>query len=113
MTTHPSKIEQQVMAGVGAVYLGRKATSRTAIEIYALVISLWVIGRLVWVSKIFDNFFTVEKHGLGAINTYILYAIEHTHPVVQLTLLVAVVTFVALVIDAGRSIASPTRALAM
>lgn len=102
-----SKIEQQVMAGVGAIYVARTLTNTTALKIYALILSVWMFGRLVWVSKVFNNFFAVEKNGFGAISNYLLYAVLHTHLAVQLTLLVAAVAFIGLVIDAVRSLATP------
>lgn len=102
-----SKIERQVMAGVGSIYIARTLTNTTALKIYALILSVWMFGRLVWVSKVFDNFFAVEKNGVGSVGNYLLYAIEHTHLAVQLTLLVAAVAFIGLVIDTVRSLATP------
>jgi hypothetical protein len=109
MSNHVSKIEQQVMAGVGTIYSARKLTGLTALKIYALILSVWGIGRLVWVSKVFDNFFAVEKNGIGAISNYLLYAVEHTHLAVQLTLLVAAVAAVSLLVDTVRSISNSSR----
>ena len=102
-----SKIEQQVMASVAVIYAARALTSRTALEFYVFFLSVWGIGRLVWVSKVFENFSLVEKQGLGAMSNYILYAVEHTHLAVQLTLLVAAVALISLVIDLVRSVSSP------
>ncbi len=99
-----SKIEQQVMAGVGVIYTARMLTGLTALKIYALILSVWGIGRLVWVSKVFDNFFAVEKNGVGAIFNYLLVAVEHTHLAVQLTLLVAALAFVSLMVDFVKSV---------
>ncbi|MDE1925237.1 MAG: hypothetical protein KGH79_03605 [Patescibacteria group bacterium] len=103
-----SKIEQQVMAGVGAIYIARTVTNNTALKIYALILSVWVFGRLVWVSKVFGNFFAVEKNGLGSISNYLLYAVEHTHLAVQMTLLVALVAFAGLCVDIVRSFSART-----
>ncbi|HEY5382947.1 MAG TPA: hypothetical protein VIJ88_00070 [Candidatus Paceibacterota bacterium] len=109
MSNHVSKIEQQVMASVGVVYTMRKLTELTALKIYALILSIWAIGRLVWVSKVFDNFFMVEKSGIGAISNYLLYAVEHTHLAVQLTLFVAALAAVSLLVDAVRSLSASHR----
>jgi hypothetical protein len=106
-----TKIEQQVMASVGVIYTARTLTNVTALKVYALILSVWGIGRLVWVSKVLDNFFAVEKYGLGAISNYLLYAVEHTHLAVQLALFVAAVASVGLIIDAARSF-SASRGLA-
>jgi hypothetical protein len=103
-----SKIEQQVMASVGVIYTARTLINTTALKLNALVLSVWMIGRLVWVSKVFDNFFTVEKSGIGSVSNYLLYAVEHTHVAVQLTLFVAAIAFIGLVVDAVRSLTTPS-----
>ncbi|MBX4192318.1 hypothetical protein KW798_02410, partial [Candidatus Parcubacteria bacterium] len=50
-----SKIEQQVMASVAAIYTVRQLFSRTALKLYVCAASLWGLGQLVWVSKVFEN----------------------------------------------------------
>ena len=100
-----SPIERQVMANVGAIYFARALTGTTALKVYAIILSLWVVGRLVWVSKVFANFVEVEKGGLGSMSNFVLAALEHTHLGVQLALLVAGVAVVSLVIDAVRKLA--------
>ena len=106
-----SKIERQVMAGVGTVYAARQLTSVGALKIYALILSLWAVGRLVWVSMVFKNFMQVEKSGAGAITNYMVQAVEHTHLAVQLCLVVAVVAAASLALDTIRSISSPSHSL--
>lgn len=105
--TSVSKIERQVMAGVGTVYAARQLTSTTALKVYALILSLWTVGRLVWVSHVFANFLEVERGGLGAMANYTLYALEHTHLGVQLALLVAAVAFISLAAEMVRSNRTP------
>ncbi|MDB5224718.1 MAG: hypothetical protein JWO43_340 [Candidatus Adlerbacteria bacterium] len=107
-----SIIEKNVMAGVRMVYLGRTLVSRTALEAYVAVLSLWGIGRLVWVSEVFHNFVTVEKLGLAATGKYVLYALGHTQIGVQLTLLVLGAALLGLAVDAVRSATTPTRRFA-
>lgn len=104
-----SKIEQQVMAGVGAIYLARTLTNTTALKLYALILSVWMFGRLVWVSRVFQNFLMVEKNGVGSMFSYLLYAVEHTHLAVQVTLLVGLIAFVGLVVDTVRSLSAATQ----
>ena len=99
------------MAGVGTVYAARQLTSVGALKVYALILSLWAVGRLVWVSMVFKNFMQVEKSGAGAIFNYSLQAVEHTHLAVQLALLIAVVAAASLFLDTIRSILSPSRTL--
>jgi hypothetical protein len=103
----PSNIEQRVMANVATVYSVRKVFSATALKLYVLVAALLSIWKLVWVTRIMQNFTAVEKNGLVSVGNYFVYAVVHTHPVVQLTLVVAAVAFVALVIDLIRSTSTP------
>lgn len=98
-----STIEQRVMASVGAIYLLRRVTGWRALKVYALLASSIALWQLVWVHKVFDNFFAVEKKGTGAIANYALEALMHTQVAVQLTLLVATITCVSLVLDTMRT----------
>lgn len=107
-----TKIEQQVMAGVAVVYAARKLLSRTALELYVLAASAIALWQLVWVHKVFENFFAVEKNGFGSMFNYLIVAVEHTHLAVQLTLLVAALAFVALLVDVARSVATPRTLIA-
>lgn len=99
------------MASVGTIYATRQLTSVGALKIYALLLSLWAVGRLVWVSMVFKNFMQVEKSGAGAIFNYTLQAVEHTHVAVQLCLLIVIVAAISLALDVIRSISSPSRSL--
>ncbi len=100
------------MAGVGTIYTMRQLTSRGALKVYALLLSLWAVGRLVWVSKVFENFLQVEKSGAGAITNYMVQAVEHTHVAVQLCLLIAIVAAASLALDTIRSVSAPKNTLA-
>lgn len=106
MSKQMSSIERRVMASVGVIYIAHAITGITALKVYALILSVWGIGRLVWVSRVFDNFFMVEKHGLGAISNYLLVALEHTNIAVQLTLFVAALAFVSLLVDFVRAVSA-------
>jgi hypothetical protein len=107
MTHNISSIERNVMAGVRMVRLGRTLVSRTALEVYTLVASVYVLGRLVWVSRVVDNFFAVERLGVGATGRYLLYALEHTHLGVQAALAVATVAGALFVADLLRTVVTP------
>ena len=98
-----SRIEQQVMAGVGIVYAAHLLLSRAALELYALALSAVALWQLVWVHKVFENFFTAEHAGLGALGNYLFVAVEHTQLAVQVTLLVAVVALIGLIVDTMQS----------
>ncbi len=101
-TTHTA-----VMASVGAIYIGRVLTGTRALKVYALILSVWGIGRLAWVSKIAENFFTVEQRGIGSLVTYIFAAIEHAHLGVLIAVVIASFAAISLFLDFARSIAAP------
>jgi len=97
------------MGNVGAIYVGRALTGTRALSLYAIILSVWAIGRMAWVAKVFANFAMVERAGTGAAAKFVVYALEHAHLGVQLALLVAAVAFAALVADVLRSLGAPQR----
>jgi hypothetical protein len=100
-----SKISQQVMASVAVIYAARKASGPTALKLYTLMLSIWGIGKLVWVSKVFENFLVAGKSGMTALSNYLLVALEHAHISVQLTLAVFIIAGVWLLLDLARAAA--------
>ena len=112
VNTQISKIEHQVMASVGVVYTARKLFAPAMLKAYVLVLSALALWRLVWVTRIEQNFFSVMHGGAVAVGEYAIYAFLHTHLVVQITLAVAAVAFVMLVVDLARSVSTPRQNLA-
>jgi hypothetical protein len=102
MTTQIN-IEQRVMANVGVIYSTRKVFSTTALKAYVLVLSALALWRLVWVTKVMQNFAIVEKNGIAAVGNYVVSAVVHTHPIVQVTLAVAAIAFILLFADLFRA----------
>src|SRR3989344_5249707 len=94
-----SSIEQQVMAGVGVVYTARQLTSATALKLYVCAASLYGIGRLVWVSHVFENWANV---GLSGSLQFMAAAVLNTHTAVQLTLMVLLFAAASLLLDLVR-----------
>jgi hypothetical protein len=105
-----SKIEQQVMAGVGVIYVARALLSATAFKLYILVSSIWMLGVLVWVARVQENFISALQGGLHQTAVYVLYALTDTTALVQLTLLVAVFALGSLAVDLIRSFSRHSRA---
>jgi hypothetical protein len=105
-------IEQRVMANVGVIYTTRKVFSPTMLKLYVLVLAMLAIWRLVWVTRIEQNFLHIMNGGVVAVGNYVVYALLHTHPAVQVTLAIAAVAFVMLVADFVRSAATPRQSLA-
>jgi len=98
-----SKIEQQVMASVGIIYLGRSLMSATALKLYVFVAAAYTLVQLTWVHKVFANWAHV---GLGGTWQFVTYAILHTHLPVQVALMVLAVAGILLVRDAVRAYSS-------
>ena len=96
-----SKIEQQVMASVGTIYLGRKLISSTALKFYALVVAAYALVQFTWVHKVFANWAHV---GLAGSWQFVSYAVLHTHLPVQIALVVVAVAGISLVRDMARSL---------
>lgn len=101
-----NSIEQQVMATVAVVYMARRLTSRTALELYALVVSVIGIVAFVSVSNVTANLGNVAQNGIESIVAYIVAAVLGTTIIVQIALVLGVVAFLSLVSDAIKLIAS-------
>ena len=104
-----SRIEQQVMAGVWVIYAVRQLVSMNALKLYICALSLYGIGRLVWVSNVFENWTNV---GLQGTAQFMASAVLNTHLPVQLTLLVLMFAGVSLFLDFARGIAGSGRRFA-
>lgn len=98
-----SKIEQNVMAAVGTIYIARTLLSGTALKLYTLAFSVLAFSKLVWVSKIFENLREVAQGGTASVGNFFLAAFGHAHISVQVTLLIAMVAAVLLAVDLARA----------
>lgn len=94
-----SKIEQQVMASVAALYAARQLTSATALKLYVCVLALFGIAKLVWVARVFENLANV---GTGKFFEFIFVAVVNTDVWVQVALVVLAVAGVGLIRDLLR-----------
>ncbi len=99
-----SKIETQVMASVAAIHAARRLTGRTALELYALGVSLAGVATLVSIPNIAANFSNVAQLGLSAIATFLVAAITNTTLFVQLALVVGAFALVFLCADLVRAL---------
>ena len=104
-----SKIEQQVMAGVGVIYAVRQLISATALKLYICAASLYGLVQLVWVHRVFENWASV---GLSGTAQFVASAVLNTHLPVQLTLLVLMFAGVSLLLDFAGGIAGSGRRFA-
>ncbi|OGC87671.1 hypothetical protein A3D70_01175 [Candidatus Adlerbacteria bacterium RIFCSPHIGHO2_02_FULL_54_18] len=99
-----SKIEQQVMAGVGVIYATRQLVSATALKLYVCALSLYGLAQLVWVARVWENFSQV---GLQHSLQFVLSAVLNTHLPVQIALSVLIFVGFSLLLDFVRSTFSP------
>jgi hypothetical protein len=106
-----SKIEQNVMGTVAAIYAWRLLISFTAVKLYTLIFSLIGIALLVSVPNVFENFSHVAQGGVASIWVFILSAIVGTTLLVQFALLLGTLSFISLFADAIRR-RTPHRLLA-
>mgnify|MGYP000434844636 CR=1 FL=1 len=97
-----SKIEQQVMAAVGVLYLARIATSNRALKVYALLFSFVGIAMFASLPNVVHNFGMVTANGLPSTLTYIVAAVLGTKIIVQLALVIGVVAGFLLFVDVAR-----------
>ncbi len=97
------------MASVGVIHTTRRLLSRTALKVYALVISAYALGIMVWVSRVEENFVQVLNGGVLAVGQFVLTAFANTSTVVQLVTLVAVFCVGSLMVDLARNVSQPNR----
>jgi len=91
------------MAAVAAIYITRTLLSLTALKVYMIILAVWGIARLVWVSRVVENFYTVEQSGAAAAGRFLLAAVSHAQLGVQIALLIMVIAGVSLLLDISRA----------
>ena len=91
-----SVIEQNVVAVAYVIHAARVALSAVALKFYVFGVSLYALGRLVWVSHVVENF---RQVGFQNDFHFMTYAVLHTHTLVQLALLVAIAAFILFLAD--------------
>lgn len=104
-----SIIKQNVMASVLVVYFARKATSRTALECYALFLCAFSTTVLVSLPNVFQNLLAVAQSGLPAIGLFVLSALSNTSHAVQLVLLIGLAASVLIAFDALKALRESPR----
>ncbi|MCC7500795.1 hypothetical protein IT396_03285 [Candidatus Nomurabacteria bacterium] len=101
-----SKIEQQVMASVGTIYIARQLVSGTALRIYVCLIALGLLARLVWVERVVENFM---QSGVGNAHNFIASAVLNTELPVQIAFAALVIAGAWVSRDLARLSYSPRR----
>lgn len=98
-----STIEQNVMRNVALIYTLRSLTGTTALKAYVSILSLYGLGVLVWVAKVWENLASV---GLEQAPQFLLSAVLNTEFFVQALLLVGAFAAVSFVRDVTRATSS-------
>lgn len=101
--SNQTKIERQVMASIAIVYAVRKATSRIALECYALVLSFAGAAVFVSLPHVAANLSNVASGGIVSIGAFFISAVLGTKLIVQLALLVGISALVLMAVDIARS----------
>ena len=97
--TEQSDIERIVMRRVHRISVLRIVVSGTVFAVTLALLTLYGIGREVWVARVFEN----GPQGLGAHALYLMYAFEHTRFVVQTLAVTCVGSFVYLARELVRA----------
>jgi hypothetical protein len=90
MTT--SSIQQNVMRRVRTIHALKAASSGAGASAVLLVVSLYIIGREVWVARVWENMPNIGN--LAAFSRFFTYAFTHTNLSVQVLILLTVLAAV-------------------
>ncbi|MDB4992080.1 MAG: hypothetical protein JWL75_325 [Parcubacteria group bacterium] len=77
-----SRIQDIVMLRVRTIHALRSSTTGAGLSVLILISSLYLIGRKVWVARVFQNMPRLED--VPALLRFSFYAFSHTNPVVQI-----------------------------
>jgi hypothetical protein len=91
VTTVNSKIRTIVMGRVYAIHTLYILLSTTSLSVLVFAISLWSIGREVWVSRVFQN--TPSLMNANAVLHFYLLAFLDTRSIVQALTLITAAAF--------------------
>lgn len=94
-----SEIEQNVMARVSAIYIGRILFGATALKLYSVCLSLTAIASLVSISDVAGNLYHV---GISGMATFLFAAFMQTTVFVQFALLVGLIAGVWFAMDLSK-----------
>ncbi len=104
-------IERNVMAVARVVHAVRVMTGKTALELYAFVVSVVGLTTMVSLSHVVQNIGVVAGHGLVGVAAYLGVAVVKTNILVQVALLLGTFSLVLFMRDMTRSL-RPTMRLA-
>ena len=88
------------MASVAVIYAARRLASPFALKLYVCLASLWGIGQLVWVARVFEN---LEAAGLRSTLRFAYSALLNTDILVQVVLLAFIAAAASLFLEIART----------
>lgn len=97
-----SFVHQNVMRRVRTIHRLKSATSGVAASVLVLIASLYLIGREVWVARVWENMPSVSN--IAAFSRFFTYAFTHTHLSVQLLILFVIFATLWLLRELGRMV---------
>jgi len=99
-----SNIKQNVMNRVRTIHTVRPFTSGTAVALFLIVLSLYAIGRFIFVAQVFRNM--PSPADIGAFLNFFVVAFMHTDFIVQVLSVLVVASLIWVARDVVRSIHS-------
>jgi hypothetical protein len=100
MSTNQTNIEKAVMRRVHRIYYLRPLVSGGTLSVLIAALSLYGIGREVWVARVFEN----APSDFFAILRFFVYAFQHTDLLVQVLALLALLSVMYLARESARAI---------
>lgn len=97
-----SKIKQRVMRRVRIMHTLRPLTSPMALAALVLLVSLYELGRLVFVAQVFRNMPAVED--VSALAQFFVAAFLNTEFIVQICTILTIVALAFIAKDLGRGV---------
>lgn len=101
----PTNIHKTVMRRVRTIHALRSASTGAGASILLLILSLYLIGREVWVARVWHNMPSIAD--VGSFATFFTYAFTHTRLSVQVLTLLAIFALLWLARECIRLISVP------
>lgn len=107
MTSTDSKIHMTVMRRVRTIHALRAATGTLAVSFALLGVSLYLIGREVWVARVFQNMPRIEN--VAAVARFFTAAFLSTDTIVQVLTILSLIAAIWFVRGIGKLFVQPMR----
>lgn len=102
-----STVHTTVMRRVRTIHALRSASTGAGAAVLLLILSLYLIGREVWVARVWQNMPRIAN--VQAFARFFTYAFTHTHLSVQVLVLLVICAGLWFVREAARLLSAPAR----